>query len=99
MTGIGKPAQPLGDANGTRTAVWVGERRLACLVCGEGAFVYREVLLNTSGMTYMGLDWLNKAAVGVVCRSCGFVHEFLGDRVEWRVPDDATEPWTRADGL
>jgi hypothetical protein len=87
MSGLGTPAEPIGDANGARPEVWVGDRRLACLVCGEGAFAYRRVLLNTAGMTYLGIDWANRAAVGAICRGCGFVHEFLSDQVTWRAAD------------
>jgi len=86
MSGLGTPAEPVGDQNGSRPEVWIGERRLTCVVCGEGAFAYRPVLLNTPGMTYAGLDWANKTAVGAICRECGFVHEFLSDRVAWRSP-------------
>ena len=84
MSGLGTPAEPIGDANGARPEVWVGERRLSCLVCGEVSFAYRPVLLNTAGMTYLGIDWANRAAVGAICRGCGFVHEFLSDQVTWR---------------
>ncbi|MBZ5741139.1 hypothetical protein [Nocardioides mangrovi] len=89
MPGLGKPAEPLGDANGTRPTAWIGDRQLSCLVCDGRLFAYRQVLLNTAGMTYVGLDWLNRAAVGVVCRECGFVHEFMGDRVTWRPEESA----------
>ena len=40
---------------------------------------------NTSGMSFMGLDWANKSADGAISRACGFVHSFLGP-LEWRLP-------------
>ena len=95
MSGLGEPAKARG---GTASEVWVLDRRLTCLVCGGGAFGYREVLLNTSGMTFLGMDWANRSAVGAVCTSCGFVHEFLGDKLEWREPEDPGRPWMGTDG-
>ena len=100
MSGLGEPAEPTGPRDPALSEVWIRDRRLECLVCGGAGFAYREVLLNTSDMTYLGLDWLNKAAVGVVCRSCGFVHEFIGgDHLVWRDPADPAAPWMDADGL
>ena len=81
MSGIGKPAQPLGRGD---SEVFLGERQLFCLVCEGASFGYREVLMNTSGMTFLDLDWANKNAHGIICRSCGYVHTFMGDQVRWR---------------
>ncbi len=64
-------------------------RRLTCLVCGGERFAYREVSMNTAGMSFMGLDWANKTADGAICRTCGFVHTFMGGAVEWRKADPA----------
>ena len=69
--------------NDAYTEVHAAGRKLACLVCGERAFDYREIKLNTSGMSFMGLDWANKSGTGVICAACGFVHTFAGP-VEWR---------------
>lgn len=97
MSGLGEPAKPLGPRGGEYSEVWIGERRLTCVVCGGDSFAYRQVLLNTQGMTYFGLDWLNKAAVGVVCRACGYVHEFINDSLVWRDPADPERPWMSED--
>ena len=99
VSGLGEPAKPLGPRGGEYSEVWIGERRLICVVCGEDSFGYRQVLLNTQAMTYFGLDWLNKAAIGAVCRSCGFVHEFVDSgKMEWRNPGDPARPWMSDDG-
>lgn len=58
-------------------------RPLRCLVCGGATFDRREVKLNTSGMEWMGLGWANRSATGAVCATCGFVHEFLGEAVQF----------------
>jgi predicted nucleic-acid-binding Zn-ribbon protein len=50
--------------------------RFTCLNCGGTSFRDREIRMNTGGMTFFGLDWLNKAARGYVCQTCGFVHMF-----------------------
>ena len=56
---------------------------LACVVCGGRTFDRREVKMNTTGMSFMNLDWANKSADGAVCRLCGFVHSFLAP-LQWR---------------
>ena len=53
----------LGD-EGSVAAWWVGWN----LALGQ---------LNTSMMTFFGLDWLNREATCLVCGSCGYVHWFL----------------------
>ncbi len=57
--------------------------QLACQVCEHDDFEeLPKVLLNTPGMTFAGLDWLNRAARCFVCARCGYVHWFVpnGDR-------------------
>lgn len=72
-------------------------RALHCLVCGGGEFWDREVKLNSSGMEFFGLAWANRSALGLLCATCGYVHEFVGDEVElWDrdvgYPGDAGNP-------
>ena len=74
-------ATPINDL----TDVFVRGQRLACLICAGETFLQREVMLNTSGMTFMGMDWANRSGVGAICRTCGFVHTFLDGQLEWRV--------------
>ena len=62
-------------------------RVLACLVCGGREFDRREIKLNTTGMSFMNLDWANKSADGAICRDCGFVHSFVSP-LTWRAPSD-----------
>ncbi|MEI2703501.1 MAG: hypothetical protein V9E83_14020 [Baekduia sp.] len=65
-------------------AAEIGGRGLACLVCGGGEFVSREVKLNTSGFELLDLAWANESATGLVCTSCGYVHEFVGSALVLR---------------
>jgi hypothetical protein len=39
--------------------------------------------MNTKGMTFMNLDWLNRSGDGAVCTACGYVHVFMGDQHAW----------------
>ena len=48
----------------------VGSRRIVCPLCGGDEFDQRFMLMNTSGMTLLGLDWLNASACALVCRRC-----------------------------
>jgi hypothetical protein len=65
------------------TRVLVLDKPLACLVCGGGEFARREVAINTKGMTFMNLDWLNRSGDGAVCTACGYVHVFMGKAHAW----------------
>lgn len=50
---------------------------LTCPVCRSTRFWTRRSLLNTKGMTFMDLDWLNKEADNYVCDTCGYIMWFL----------------------
>ncbi len=60
----------------------VGGRPVACLVCGANEFFDREVKLNSSWAEGFGLGWANKSATGLICTTCGYVHEFAGDALQ-----------------
>ena len=53
-----------------------GGRDIVCTQCGSERFKKREILLNTRGMTYLNLDWLNRGATALVCVRCGLVQLF-----------------------
>jgi predicted nucleic-acid-binding Zn-ribbon protein len=60
----------------------VGDRAVRCLICGGEQFWDRDVQLNTSGMEFLGVEWANASATGLICTDCGYVHEFAGDAVQ-----------------
>ena len=62
------------------SAVTIGGIKLVCKHCGHERFASRSALLNTSGLTFFDLDWLNKNAEVFVCTRCGFLH--------WVLPPD-----------
>lgn len=51
--------------------------KLICPVCKNEKFWNRTTLMNTSGMTAMGMDWLNKEADNYICTKCGYVFWFF----------------------
>ncbi|OQX81630.1 MAG: hypothetical protein B6D64_01720 [Bacteroidetes bacterium 4484_276] len=51
--------------------------KLECLICKGNMFWERTTLMNTPGMSFLGLDWANRNAINYVCDSCGHVHWFL----------------------
>ena len=52
------------------------EHRLKCPVCGNELFFERETQLNTSGMSFLGLDWANQNALNYYCSKCGYMFWF-----------------------
>jgi predicted nucleic-acid-binding Zn-ribbon protein len=75
----------------TPVTATVGDRTIACLVCGGGTFWDREIKLNTTGMEFFDLAWANASALGLVCVRCGYVHEFVGDSVQLWEADQPAE--------
>lgn len=60
----------------TSTRYRVGEIALICPTCGHDEFDRKEVLMNTRGMTFIGMDWLNSSACALVCQKCSRVDMF-----------------------
>ena len=66
------------------STVTVAGSPLTCVVCGADRFTYREVKLNTTGLTFFDLDWLNRSGTGAICRRCGYLHTFVdGTLLDW----------------
>lgn len=55
--------------------VIISGRPLRCPHCQHELFFERSWQLNTSGMSFFNLDWLNSSATNYVCAACG--------RIEW----------------
>ncbi len=53
---------------------------MRCEICHHDQFYQREGKIQTTGMTFLDLDWLNQSATCVVCAQCGYVHWFLPTR-------------------
>jgi predicted nucleic-acid-binding Zn-ribbon protein len=59
----------------------VGQSAFRCLVCGGRRFYDRAIKLNTTGAEFLGFAWANQSSIGLWCSNCGYLHEFVGDRV------------------
>lgn len=57
---------------------------LTCQVCGHDTFLQREIKMQTTGLTFFDLDFLNESSDGVVCGRCGYVHMFAARVHEWQ---------------
>lgn len=44
-----------------------------CPHCTHKEFEEGSAQLNTAGLTFLGLDWLNKSAKILVCTNCGYI--------------------------
>ncbi|GAA3536300.1 hypothetical protein GCM10022234_36390 [Aeromicrobium panaciterrae] len=64
--------------------VIVLDKPLVCNVCGNDEFLQREIKMQTTGMTFFDLDFLNESSDGVVCNRCGYVHMFAATVHEWQ---------------
>jgi len=58
-----------------------GGRRVVCTHCGGKIFAEREASLNTTGATFVNLDWLNKSGTALICQNCGLI-QWFGKRPE-----------------
>jgi hypothetical protein len=51
--------------------------RIRCPHCGGEDFDTGTALLNTSGLTLLGLDWANRSAHLLICTKCSHINWFL----------------------
>lgn len=67
----------------------IAGRTVRCPHCGEDKFLASTALLNSSVLTLVNLDWLDRSATVLVCAECG--------RIEWyaQKPEEI-RPETRA---
>lgn len=59
----------------------IQDKVVICPHCGHDEFAEGDAQLNTSGMTFLGLDWANKSAYTLMCSECGRI-EWFGQRPE-----------------
>jgi len=76
----------MGILRRSATLATLNRTPFTCRACGSPQFFDREVKLNSSGAELFGVGWANRSATGLICATCGFVHEFVGDALElWKV--------------
>jgi len=52
-------------------------KKVVCPHCKNRVFDQGTAQLNTSGMTFVGLDWANRSAYTLLCKKCGHIEWFL----------------------
>lgn len=55
----------------------IADSTLVCSHCGHTDFALESVLLNTRGMSFIGLDWANEDANAYICKNCGHIEWFV----------------------
>jgi hypothetical protein len=54
----------------------VAGSKIVCPICQHDQFETQTVLLNTRGLTFFKLDWLNSAATILTCSNCSLIQWF-----------------------
>lgn len=68
---------------GGPTRVFIHDRQLTCPFCQHQLFSERPIKLNSTGMSFLGLDWANKSATGLICAQCGHIQMFLDPNIRY----------------
>lgn len=50
--------------------------QVSCVHCKHDCFQKGSALLNTRGLTFFDLDWLNESATTLICAKCGYIQWF-----------------------
>jgi hypothetical protein len=81
FTAVKRGVQAMGEAP-TGEAYTVAGKAVICQHCGHDRFVEGRAQLNTAGMSFLNLDWINRSAATLACTSCGRIEWFLTDPEE-----------------
>jgi hypothetical protein len=54
----------------------IDDQPIQCDHCKHTKFLKGSAMLNTAGMTLLGLDWANRTATTLMCDHCGLIHWF-----------------------
>ncbi|MGW7514581.1 hypothetical protein ACWGJ2_03185 [Streptomyces sp. NPDC054796] len=65
----------------------LGDTWINCLFCKGDLFRTRGVKLNSSGMELMKMAWADETATGLICSSCGYVHLFSNEAIQFYRPE------------
>ena len=50
---------------------------VVCSHCGSEHFEGSTAQLNTAGLTFLNLDWANRNATILICKTCGHIEWFV----------------------
>ena len=53
--------------------------QVVCPHCSGSTFEQSSAQLNTAGLTFLDLDWANRSASVLICKTCGHIEWFLGN--------------------
>jgi hypothetical protein len=66
---------------------WVMQGRVVfCGHCDGVTFQKKKLMMNTKGLTYFNLDWLNAEAAALICDHCGHIEWFTREPHQEPVP-------------
>lgn len=82
--GKGKPLFDSTKAEHFTNTYTILGKPVICAQCGGREFNEASALLNTPGMTFMGLDWANRTATILCCTRCGRIDWYLHQPEEVR---------------
>ena len=68
----------------------VAGRSVRCPQCTGYRFIEGRAMLNTAGMTFIGMDWADRDAITLLCTECGHI-EWFGPGAELAVSTDASQ--------
>lgn len=54
----------------------IGETPITCPLCRHDEFDRRSMLMDTSGMSFLGVEWLSDSACVLVCKKCKRIELF-----------------------
>jgi len=57
-------------------------KKIQCPICDNDQFRDKKILLNTEGMTFLGLDFLNSEATTYTCSRCSHMLYFNFNKEE-----------------
>lgn len=60
----------------------VNDIEISCVQCNHNKFELGKALLNTRGLTFLDVEWLNNSATTLICKRCSFVHWFAREAKE-----------------
>ena len=66
---------------------WVMQGRIiSCSHCEGITFQKKKLMMNTKGLTFMNIDWLNSEAAALICDHCSHIEWFAREPHEEPVP-------------
>jgi predicted nucleic-acid-binding Zn-ribbon protein len=55
-----------------------------CTACNNDRFWKDEAQVNNWFTTFLGLDWIDRSAIYLVCDNCGYMHWFRPELISYK---------------